>query len=88
MRKDFLILAYLPGLTMQTPELNSTNLARYIEATDGISKPWLLVMLRMQKLKERRAELSMVEYEAALQELHEDLMKLGEWWVGMESEVF
>jgi hypothetical protein len=48
----------------------------------------LLVMLRMQKLKERRAELSMVEYEAALQELHEDLMKLGEWWVGMESEVF
>jgi hypothetical protein len=73
---------------METPELNSTNLARFIEETDGISKPWLLLQLRLQKLKERRSELSDLEYEAALKELHQDLMKLGEWWVGIESQVF
>jgi hypothetical protein len=38
--------------------MNSQDLARYIEATDGISKPWLLVSLRLQKLKEDRANLS------------------------------
>jgi hypothetical protein len=73
---------------MENPELNSANLARFIEETDGISKPWLLLQLRLQKLKERRSELSDLEYEAALKELHQDLMKLGEWWVGIESQVF
>lgn len=67
---------------------NSENLAKYIEATDGISKPWLLIQLRLKKLQERRSELSSQEYLEQVAELHEDLMKLGEWWVGREDEVF
>lgn len=68
--------------------MNSEDLARYIEATDGISKPWLLVQLRLKKLQERRDSISADEYEAALAELHQQLMNLGEWWVGREDEVF
>ncbi len=68
--------------------MDSQQLARYIEATDGISKPWLLVLLRQQKLQERRGELTAAEYDAALKELHQDLMQLGEWWHGIEEEVF
>ncbi|MGD1908812.1 MAG: hypothetical protein ACFB0C_22900 [Leptolyngbyaceae cyanobacterium] len=70
------------------PPMNSTDLARYIEATDGLSKPWLLVLLQLQKLKERRATLEPEDYMRQLQELHETLMGLGEWWVGIEDEVF
>jgi len=68
--------------------MNSEELARYIEATDGISKPWLLVQLRLQKVQENREQLSPEEYEAAIASIHEDLMNLGEWWAGREDEVF
>ncbi|MCC3404134.1 MAG: hypothetical protein JGK17_00680 [Microcoleus sp. PH2017_10_PVI_O_A] len=68
--------------------MNSKDLAKYIEATDGISKPWLLVQLRMKKLQERRSEISTEEYLKELTDLHQDLMNLGEWWVGIEDEVF
>lgn len=68
--------------------MNSEDLARYIEATDGISKPWLLTQLRLKKLQERRHLITAEEYEQELVELHQDLMKLGEWWVGREDEVF
>jgi hypothetical protein len=68
--------------------MNSKDLATYIEATDGISKPWLLVQLRLKKLQERRSEISNEEYLKELTELHQDLMNLGEWWVGIEDEVF
>ena len=68
--------------------MNSDELARYIEANDGISKPWLLVQLRLAKLKERRHELSTEEFNKQLGALHEDLMKLGQWWVGQEEDVF
>lgn len=68
--------------------MNSDDLAKYLEATDGISKPWLLAQLRLQKLQERREELSPNEYEQALADIHQDLMKLGEWWVGREEEFF
>lgn len=68
--------------------MNSEDLARYIEATDGISKPWLLNLLRMQMLKENRQNLSLEEYEANIEELHQSLMNLGEWWVGREDEAF
>ena len=37
--------------------MNSNDLARYIEATDGISKPWLLTQLRLKKLQERRDDI-------------------------------
>ena len=68
--------------------MNSKDLAQYIEATDGISKPWLLVQLRMKKLQERRSQISTEEYLRELTDLHQDLMNLGEWWVGIEDEVF
>jgi hypothetical protein len=68
--------------------MNSEELARYIEATDGISKPWLLIQLRLKKLEERRHTISAQEYEGELTELHKQLINLGEWWVGMEDEVF
>ncbi|MEM8804656.1 MAG: hypothetical protein AAGF01_01235 [Cyanobacteria bacterium P01_G01_bin.38] len=68
--------------------MDSKALAQYIEATDGISKPWLLLQLRLQKLQERRHEISSDEYAQQLAELHESLMALGQWWVGRENEVF
>jgi hypothetical protein len=68
--------------------INSTELAQFIEATEGISKPWLLLQLRLQKLRERRSEMDPGEYTAALEELQQDLMRMGEWWVGQEPEVF
>jgi hypothetical protein len=69
-------------------QMNSRDLAQFIEANDSISKPWLLVQLRLKKLEERRDELSTPEYEQAIADIHADMMKLGEWWKGMESEVF
>ncbi len=68
--------------------MDSQQLAAYIEATDGISKPWLLIQLRLQKLKERRSQLSPEEYMAQMQEIQQDLLELGEWWLGIEDEVF
>ncbi len=68
--------------------MNSEELARYIEATGGMTKPWLLTQLRLKKLQERRHLITSEEYERELVELHQDLMKLGEWWVGIEDEVF
>jgi hypothetical protein len=68
--------------------MDSKDLAKYIEATDGISKPWLLVQLRLKKLQERRSEISAEEYIKELTDIHQDAMNLGEWWVGIEDEVF
>jgi hypothetical protein len=68
--------------------MDSKDLAQYIEATDSISKPWLLVQLRLKKLQERRATLSPDDYALELADIHEDLMKLGEWWHGIEDEAF
>ncbi|MBE9062002.1 hypothetical protein [cf. Phormidesmis sp. LEGE 11477] len=68
--------------------MDSEALARYIEATDGMGKPWLLIQLRLAKLKERRHTLSVEAFNSQLAELHEELMKIGEWWVGQEKDVF
>ncbi|MCC0177383.1 hypothetical protein I4641_10385 [Waterburya agarophytonicola K14] len=68
--------------------MNSKELAQYIEATDGISKPWLLVQLRLAKLQERKALISPQEYLRELEDIQSDLLKLGEWWKGRENEVF
>ncbi|MBM0740115.1 hypothetical protein JOY44_00395 [Phormidium sp. CLA17] len=68
--------------------MDSEKLAGYIEATNGISKPWLLTQLRLKKLQEMRETLSADEYETALTDIHADLMNLGEWWIGQEDEVF
>ncbi len=68
--------------------MDSQDLARYIESTDGISKPWLLVQLRLKKLQEQRATMSPEDYIQAIADIHADSMKLGEWWRGIEHEVF
>ena len=68
--------------------MNSEELARYIEETDKISQSWLLIQLRLKKLAGNRHNLSSEEYLEKLSELHQELMKLGEWWVGIEDDVF
>ncbi len=68
--------------------MNSTELAQYMEATNSIAKPWLMVQLRLKKLQEHRDALSENEYADSLADIHEDLMNLGEWWHGIEDEVF
>lgn len=68
--------------------INSEELARYIEESDGISKPWLLIQLRLKKLEENKQYLSETDYINQLMDIHRDLMKLGEWWIGREDEVF
>ncbi|WRH65672.1 MAG: hypothetical protein RSE13_17910 [Planktothrix sp. GU0601_MAG3] len=68
--------------------MNSQDLAQYIESTNGISKSWLLVQLRLKKLAERRSEISQEEYMQELAQLHQELMNLGEWWLGIEDQVF
>ncbi len=69
-------------------QINSEKRARYSEATHGISKPWLLAQLRLKKLQEDRKDLAAEDYEAALKDIHADLMNLGKWWIGQEDEVF
>lgn len=68
--------------------MDSKQLAQYIEATDGISKPWLLIQLRLSKLQESKAQMPSQEYMDELQDIQADLLKLGEWWKGIEGEVF
>ncbi len=68
--------------------MDSKDLAKYIEQTGGMGKSWLLVQLRLQKLAEEKADLSPEEYIRRLEDIHQDMMKLGEWWAGIESEVF
>ncbi|MGH1393280.1 MAG: hypothetical protein ACRAVC_04505 [Trichormus sp.] len=68
--------------------MNSKELAQYMEATNSIAKPWLLVQLRLKKLQERKATISEDEYANELADIHQDLMNLGEWWRGIEEEVF
>ncbi|NEQ33843.1 MAG: hypothetical protein F6K04_23075 [Leptolyngbya sp. SIO4C5] len=68
--------------------MNSDELGKYIGATSGASKPWLLVQLRLKKLQERRHTLPSEQYHQELSALHHELMNLGEWWVGIEDEVF
>ncbi|MCU0551028.1 MAG: hypothetical protein MUC48_16905 [Leptolyngbya sp. Prado105] len=68
--------------------MNSNELARYLEQTNSEAKPWLLAQLRLLKLNEQRSQLSAAEYEECLMDIHQDVMNLGEWWVGIEDEVF
>ncbi|WP_013320739.1 hypothetical protein [Gloeothece verrucosa] len=68
--------------------MDSQELAKYIEATNGISKPWLLIQLRLKKLQERRSTMAEHEYLQEIEQLHQELMRLGEWWRGIEDEVF
>lgn len=68
--------------------MNSDSMARYMEETGNQFKPWLLLQLRLQKLKEMKDRLPPDEYMQRLNDIHADLMTLGEWWVDREDEVF
>ncbi|MBF2036563.1 MAG: hypothetical protein IGR92_14080 [Leptolyngbyaceae cyanobacterium T60_A2020_046] len=68
--------------------MNSDDMARYIEQTDGLSQPWLLIQWRVKKLQEVRSTMSEEEYMTEIAALHKSLMDLGEWWVGREDEFF
>ena len=68
--------------------ISSVELARYLEQRGELSKPWMLQLLRLTKLKESRDSMDPQEYMHALQEAHADLMRLGEFWKGREQEVF
>ncbi|QLE57879.1 hypothetical protein [Nostoc sp. TCL26-01] len=68
--------------------MDSKELAQYIESTNSIAKPWLLVQLRLKKLQECRDTMSENDYAEKLADIHQDLMNLGEWWQGLEDEVF
>lgn len=68
--------------------MDSEQLAHYMSQTNNSWKPWLLAQLRLKKLQENRGHLTDSEYADALADIHQDVMNLGEWWVGIEDEVF
>ena len=74
----------MPGI----PTPSSEELARYLEQRGELSKPWMLQLLRLTKLKEAKESMDPQDYLQRLQEAHADLMRLGEFWKGREREVF
>ena len=76
------------ALLMAADDLNAAQLARYLEQRGELSKPWMLQLLRLTKLKEEQASMDPDEYLEKLKEAHADLMRLGEFWKGREQEVF
>jgi hypothetical protein len=63
--------------------MNSAELAQYIERTGSTGKSWLLV-----KLAEAKPDLSPEDYNLRLEDIFQDMINLGEWWIGIENEVF
>ncbi len=76
------------GIITNIKIMDSRQLAQYMEATDSIAKPWLLVQLRLKKLQERQALIPQEVYVEELEDIFQDMMNLGEWWRGIEDEVF
>jgi hypothetical protein len=76
------------GAGAGSPQPSAAELARYLEQRGELSKPWMLQLLRLTKLKESKNDLDPQDYMARLQEAHADLMRLGEFWKGREREVF
>ena len=73
---------------MESTPPSAAELARYLESRGDLSKPWMLQILRLAKLKEARGSMSQEDYICSLKEAHSDLMRLGEFWKGREAEVF
>ncbi len=73
---------------METTPPSAAELARYLESRGELSKPWMLQMLRLAKLKETRGSMSQEDYMCSIRQAHSDLMRLGEFWKGREAEVF
>jgi hypothetical protein len=76
------------GAGAGAPQPSAADLARYLEQRGELSKPWMLQLLRLTKLKEAKEHLDPQEYMERLQEAHADLMRLGEFWKGREREMF
>lgn len=68
--------------------MNSDDIAHYIEQTDSLGQPWMLIQWRLRKLQEQKNEMDPDLYLKELSTLHQSLMALGEWWVGREEELF
>ena len=73
---------------MESNPPSAAELARYLESRGDLSKPWMLQMLRLAKLKEALGSMSEEDYMCSIKEAHSDLMRLGEFWKGREAEVF
>lgn len=73
---------------MEPTPPSAAELARYLESRGELSKPWMLQMLRLAKLKETRGSMSQEDYMCSIRQAHSDLMRLGEFWKGPEAEVF
>ena len=73
---------------MESIPPSAAELARYLESRGDLSKPWMLQILRLAKLKEARGSMSQEDYICSLKEAHSDLMRLGKFWKGREAEVF
>lgn len=73
---------------MEPTSPSAAELARYLESRGELSKPWMLQMLRLAKLKETRGSMSQEDYMCSIRQAHSDLMRLGEFWKGREAEVF
>ena len=73
---------------MEPTPPSAAELARYLESRGELSKPWMLQMLRLAKLKETRGSMSQEDYMCSIRKAHSDLMRLGEFWKGREAEVF
>ena len=73
---------------MEPTPPSAAELARYLESRGELSKPWMLQMLRLVKLKETRGSMSQEDYMCSIRQAHSDLMRLGEFWKGREAEVF
>ena len=71
---------------MESIPPSAAELARYLESRGDLSKPWMLQILRLAKLKEARGSMSQEDYICSLKEAHSDLMRLGEFWKGREAE--
>ena len=67
---------------------SSDDLARYLEQSGELTKPWNLQMLRLKKLMEAKDSMDPQIYLEKVQEAHADLMRLGQFWKGREQEVF
>jgi hypothetical protein len=68
--------------------MQSEEFAKYLGDTGDYQKPWMLVQLRLSKLAEEKDSLPPGEYIARLADIHQDMMKLGQWWKGQENQVF
>lgn len=70
------------------PDPSHEDLARYLERNGALAKPWLMLQLRLSRLKLEKDQLGSEEYLRRVQDAHRDLMQLGSFWKGRERELF